>query len=345
MTINKKKYNFMKHSKQIMLAAKLSGLALLATIVLTGCSLPGKKSTILKPDEAKAKAEDFINKNLLQSGTTATIKEVTEENGLYKMAIEVSGGQKIDSYMTKDGSKFFPQAMDVAKVESEAQDQKKQEEDAKKQTTESMPKKDKPTVELFVMSECPYGTQIEKGIIPAIETLGKKVDFKLKFCDYAMHGEKEVKEELTQTCISQEQGDKYFTYLKCYLKAGDSVSCKKEAKINEGNLTKCTAKIDKQYSVMKKFNDQSTWVNGRFPAIDIYAADNKKYGVKGSPSLIINGTESSSGRDSASLLASICAGFKSAPAECKKALSSAAPSAGFGYAEGTGSNTNAGCAN
>lgn len=332
----------MKQSKQIMLASKLTGLAMLAIFVLTGCSLSGKKNAVLKPEEAKKKAETFINENLLQSGTKATIGEITEENGLYKLPIEVTGGQKIDSYMTKDGSKFFPQAMDIAKVETEANDQKKQEEDAQKQAQAEMPKKDKPTVELFVMSECPYGTQIEKGIIPAIETLGKKVDFKLKFCDYAMHGEKEVKEQMLQTCLSQEQNDKLLPYLKCYLKAGDSASCKKEAKVNEGKLSKCTASLDKKYSIMKKLKDQSTWVNGRFPAFDVYAADAKKYDVKGSPSLIINGTDSSSGRDSASLLASICSGFKTQPAECKKELSSAAPSAGFGY-EGTGSNTDAGC--
>ena len=81
-------------------------------------------------------------------------------------------------------------------------------------------KNDKPTVELFVMSHCPYGTQIEKGIIPAIEALGDKVDFNLKFCSYAMHGEQELREELNQYCIQKEQKDKLLPYLKCFLKEG-----------------------------------------------------------------------------------------------------------------------------
>ena len=58
--------------------------------------------------------------------------------------------------------------------------------------------------------------------------------------------------------------------------------------------------------------------------------DNSKYGVKGSPSLVINGTNSSSARDSANLLKAICAGFEEAPEECSTQLSSDTPSPGFG---------------
>ncbi|MBU3941884.1 MAG: hypothetical protein KKF74_03150, partial [Nanoarchaeota archaeon] len=49
-----------------------------------------------------------------------------------------------------------------------------------------MPKKDKPEVELFVMSHCPYGTQIEKGMLPVARLLGDKIDFNIRFCSYAM---------------------------------------------------------------------------------------------------------------------------------------------------------------
>ncbi|MEM2131153.1 MAG: GILT family protein, partial [Candidatus Woesearchaeota archaeon] len=72
-----------------------------------------------------------------------------------------------------------------------------------------MEKKDKPEVQLFVMSHCPFGTQMEKGILPVVELLGNKIDFKVRFVYYAMHGEVEVKEQLRQYCIQKEQQDKY----------------------------------------------------------------------------------------------------------------------------------------
>lgn len=35
------------------------------------------------------------------------------------------------------------------------------------------------------MSHFPYGTQIEKGMIPVMETLGNKADIGIKFVNYA----------------------------------------------------------------------------------------------------------------------------------------------------------------
>ena len=47
-------------------------------------------------------------------------------------------------------------------------------------TSTTVPKSDKPLVELFVMAYCPYGTQAEKGLIPVIELLGDKIDASIK---------------------------------------------------------------------------------------------------------------------------------------------------------------------
>ena len=69
----------------------------------------------ISQDQAKAKVLDFIQNNLVQPGTKVEITSITEENGLYKIMLGVSG-QTITSYLTKDGSKFFPEAMDIAQV-------------------------------------------------------------------------------------------------------------------------------------------------------------------------------------------------------------------------------------
>jgi hypothetical protein len=190
------------------------------------------------------------------------------------------------------------------------------------------------------MSYCPYGTQIEKGIIPAVEALGSKIDYTLKFVDYSMHGDKELKENMVQYCIETEQSAKFDTYLKCFLEASDSAGCLTKAGVNTSKVDTCVAATDKKYSVMAK-----TEMKGSYPAFNVYKDDNAKYNVGGSPTLIINGVESQSNRDSASLLKTICSAFKTAPKECDTKLSSTAPAAGFGTgADTTGGSGTAGCA-
>lgn len=313
-------------------------LSLILVIAATGCTKLGSKTVekILTLEEAKAKAVDFINNNLMQPGSTVSIKEASEENGMYKLEINMSNGQEVTSYITKDGKKFFPQVMDIKEAEEKNADKP-----TEPQAAANVPKAEKAKVELFVMSHCPYGTQIEKGILPAVKALGDKVDFELKFCDYAMHGKKELDEQLNQHCIQKNEPDKLYSYLDCFLEADDGAGCLTKTKISSSKLNACVKATDREYKVTELFNDKSTWTNGRFPQFNVDKADAAKYDVKGSPGLVINGSKISSGRDAASLLKVICNGYENPPAECSTELSSAAPSPGFGG--GTGSDTAAGC--
>jgi len=326
---------------------KIVFLAVLSLFAFTGCGLKFKNQvTVLTPDQARAKAEEFINNNLVQKGSKATIKEVKEEKGLYKVAVTL-GSQEIVSYITKDGTKFFPQVMDVAETEKQAAGKKNQDDAAAEKQAADVPKKARPEVELFVMSHCPYGTQIEKGMIPAVEALGGKVDFKLKFVDYAMHGEKELDEQLRQECIKKDGEAVFFKYLKCFLEDGNADRCLKAANINAGKISACATETDKKFKVKEKFQEneklKASGTGSQFPPFDIYKADNDKYGVQGSPTLVVNGEQVQTARDAASLLSAICAGFEKKPAECDKKLSNAAPSPGFGTGTGSAANANAGC--
>jgi len=314
-------------------------LSLLLALVLTGCGLKGTTAAkILKPEEAKAKITDFINNQLLVgAGYQATINSIAEENGLYKLSISVNN-QQLDTYMTRDGSIFFPQAIKVVEATSTASTTAANQQAASAEVTK---KTAKPAVELFVMSQCPYGTQIEKGILPVVAALGKKIDFAIKFCDYAMHGQAELNEQMSQYCIQKNEPQNYQAYLKCYLgstgTAADAIKCVQSTKINQAKLKTCIAATDSTYKITSGFNDKSTWVSGQFPQFNIFKDDNTKYSVAGSPALVINGETISSSRDSASLLKTICSGFDKQPEECKTVLSSEQPSAGFGYNAAAGS--------
>lgn len=317
---------------------KIIVLGMLLVLVATGCSLAKKEAkNELSIEDAKTKILTYINENLMQPGSAASIKEISEENGLYKMTVSLPNNQEVMAYATKDGKKFFPQAMDLDKNVDE------QKEESAPEPSNDIVKKEKAEVELFVMSHCPYGTQIEKGILPVVAKLGDKIDFSLKFCDYAMHGEKELDEQLNQYCIQKEQEDKLTGYLQCFLADGDGEGCLKSSGIDTSKMKNCVAATEKEFKVKEKYKDQSTWVSGKYPSFDVFKDDNLKYGVKGSPTLIVNGSKASSGRDSASLLKVICSGFENPPAECNEVLSSASPAPGFGFENAGGANTNASC--
>ena len=318
--------------------------ALLLALSLTACSPLDvfKISKVLKPEEAKATAEKFINENLIQPGSEVTISDVKEENGLYKLTVKLASGQSIDSFLSKDGNRFYPQVYDIAALEAEKNGNTNT--NSSQPVSKDIPKTDKPSVELFIMAYCPYGTQIEKGMLPVVNALKDKIDFQVKFCDYSMHGKQEVDEQLNQYCIETEQSGKYLSYLKCFLDAGKGTDCLKSTGIDQTKMTACVAKTDAKYKVTANFDDKTTWLSGQYPLFDVYKDDNTKYGVQGSPTLVINGVESSAGRDATSLLNAVCAGFNTQPEECKTALSTTAPSTGFGF-DATGANSAASCGN
>jgi len=273
---------------------------------------------ILGPEEAKATAEKFINENLLAANVKATVKNVTLEGDVYSVSLDVSG-QDYTSYMTKDGAKFFQSGINMATFAEENKNQAAVPADNSQAAVPAteVPKNDKPKVELFVMTQCPYGLQAEKGILPALTALGNKIDAKIRFVHYFMHGDVEEQETYNQVCIRDEQAAKFSSYLNCYVIEGDSAKCVAQAGVDKGKMDSCVKAKAKDY-----YKTDSALSN--------------QYGVEGSPTLVINGVQSSAGRDAAGYLAGICAAFNNAPAECSQQLSGAAPSAGFGAGSSAG---------
>lgn len=296
----------------------------LVIIALMSFQKPAQNKSITQA-EAKTRAENFVNNYLMQSGTVASIRSISEEYDLYKLQIDIVS-DVVESYLSKDGKLFFPQALNIDEISGSG---------ANAPAAGGAPvatvgtKSDQPSVELFVMSHCPYGTQMEKGILPVLDALGNKIDFELKFVDYAMHGEKELKEQLNQYCIQKNEPDKFNAYLKCFVQSDNFDSCASSVNINRTSLSSCVDQTDREYKVMENFRNQVGY-QGSFPGFDVHKADNLKYGVAGSPTLVINGQEVSSPRDPASLLRVICSAFNEEPSECSLILPSESPAPGFG---------------
>jgi hypothetical protein len=285
----------------------------------------------LTVEQVKVQTEKFINDNLT-NGRKAEIKSITEGgDGIYKLSVQIADTPNvIESYVTKDGKIFFPKAMPTDKNAAATNN------GAAAKPQASAPKSVKPVVELFVMSYCPFGTQIEKGIIPAVQALGNTIDFKLKFVNYVMHQKKELDENTKQYCIGQIAPTKLLDYVGCFIDGTDAAQCIAKNGIDAGQVENCSAATDQKYGLSALYNDQSKWQNG-FPLFPIYDAENAKYGVAGSPTLVINGVQvNSDARDSASLLKTICNTFTDKPVACSAKLSSVAPAAGIGTVSGNG---------
>ncbi len=194
----------------------------------------------------------------------------------------------------------------------------------------NLPKTDKPVVELFVMSKCPYGLQMEKALIPAYNLLKNKADITIKFVSYAMHGKVEVDENTRQYCAQQQDKDKYYAYLNCYATSENSGSCMKLSGLNENKINSCIDKTNSKFNILDKYNDQTTWLNGRHPVYPIYQDLNDKYGIQGSPTLVINGVQVEAGRTPDAIKKIICSTFNNPPVECAQTLAIASPQPGFG---------------
>jgi protein-disulfide isomerase len=96
------------------------------------------KGTISK-EAASEKAIEFINTNMLQAGTTAQVKNIEEEKGLYKMTLDI-GGREFDSYITKDGGVLFPSVVDLTETLRSGQTPETQSRDIKIDTENSASK-------------------------------------------------------------------------------------------------------------------------------------------------------------------------------------------------------------
>ncbi|MDI6591647.1 MAG: hypothetical protein QME61_01790 [Patescibacteria group bacterium] len=309
-------------------------LTLPLTIIIAGAIIAGviflvnqekTSEKVLSPHQAAEKAINYINQNMLEEGNTASLINVVEENGVYKFRLKI-GEREYDSYVTKDGKLLFTQGINLESPPSSVQ----------KETSSEISKRDKPDIKIFVMSYCPFGLQAQKMFLPVYHLLKDKVEMGIYFVNYAMHGKKEIDENLRQYCIQKEEKEKYADYLSCFVKGGDYQGCLLEAKINKELLQSCISETDKEYKITAKYQDKSTWLNGRFPKFDIHSSLCEKYGVRGSPTIVINDKVINiSPRSPEKFKDVICQSFISPPQECSQSLSTSAPSPGFGG--GTGS--------
>ena len=268
----------------------------------------------------------YINENLVQAGETATLVSVEDTGAFYKIITDYQGS-KIPVYATKDGNMVFLSSPTLLN-ETQA---------APVVTPTVIPKNTTSTAELFVMAFCPYGVQAEQTMKSVVDVIGSKADIKVRFIAsvegttvdsvQSLHGATEAQEDLRQLCIMKYYPDKYWSYLmdvdqNCYPNARDATAldaCWKAAAQNQS--------ID-----VSKIDTCSKGQEG-LDMMKLEEAAANKYGVSGSPTLIINGAQYNGARTSAGFQNGICSGFVTPPTECGQVINAtdvAAPQGGCG---------------
>jgi len=273
---------------------------------------------------------DFLSANFPVTGIV--LKNSVLERGLVNVTISVQG-HDLNIFTSTDGEiLFIPGRAPIYKTEYAAQKAKA---DAEAAAPVDVPKTAKPKVDVYVMSYCPYGTQIEKGLLPVVNLLKDKADIKIKFVNYTLHGEKETIENMNQYCIQEKYPTKFYDYLGCFLEDSNYSRCIAKEGFDANVLTSCVTKLNSDYNI-----------TANEPQFAIYDAENKAYGVQGSPSTVINGVlVKNMPRDAAGILKNVCSAFTDAdkPSECNTTLSAVTPGPGFGYDSNATSATTANC--
>jgi predicted DsbA family dithiol-disulfide isomerase len=168
------------------------------------------------------------------------------------------------------------------------------------------------SLEFYVMSKCPYGTQVLDAIAPVLKKLGKSVDFSVDYIATdngdgkfsSLHGQTEVDEDLRELCAMKYYAAdyKFMDYITCRDKSIQSTAWESCATDNGMDAAKIKACAEGSEGT-KLLSDS------------IKASDDA--GASGSPTIFVNGQSYKGGRAEADFTRALCAAMTDKPAACK----------------------------
>lgn len=296
----KKKFNFSK------LNYWMVATVVLAVVLLVMVSF--NAFTTISSKQAGAKAIELAS----MSGLVLNVTGVDDLGNFYGVNYSIQGQEGV-LHITKDG-KYIGQLSEFPKKSSSTNTQT--------ETSATVPKTNKPVVELFIWSYCPYGVQAQGPMAQVASLLGNSADFKIVQY-YDGHGAYETQQNKIQSCIQKLYSDKYWSYA---------------AKFVSDVYPKCssarTEDCDKTESVkiMKALGIDSTkvmsCVSSDGASLLASASSNaQQKGVTGSPSIVINGVMVNVAINAEAMKAAVCGAFDNAPSACSSTLDSTAAAA------------------
>jgi len=296
----------------------------------------------------KSKVIPDAVKKLINDPSTTKIKieKVKDTNGIYEfeMVLTANGNnQKYTSYITKDGKIIFTSGIKLDTLNQKNTPAATGEQ--KKLTCKDLEKVETPKLTAFVVADCPYGLQMQRVMKKSLDELPDlSLTTEVRYIGAvennkitSMHGDKEAQENLRQICLREEQKNKYWPYVSCYMQAGKSDECLTSSGVDTTALKTCMEDNNKGL---------------KYAQVDFSLAS--KLGVSGSPTLILNDKQTVSefdfgGRVPNALKEMVCCSSKTQPEYCKNEISKDAVASSFSEtdaaAEGSDANAAAGCGN
>lgn len=172
--------------------------------------------------------------------------------------------------------------------------------------SEPNPTGKKIAIEFFVMSQCPFGTQVMNGISPVLRKMGAWLDFRLEYIGQvqgdqltSMHGDSEVKGNIIELCLQKHLAKDYgfMATVDCMNKEMRSIpgnweECARQASVSEADLAllKGCYEGDEGKGLLKT---------------SFELAQTK--GARGSPTMFVGGKPYRGGRAERDLMRAICA--------------------------------------
>lgn len=273
---------------------------LLVFVLITGTT----SSTTIGKTEAGQKVLEFAN----NQGANAELISTTDSGQLYEVILSINGNE-VPVYITKDGENLIPSLIPMALAPEQNTPQQP--------TQTEIPKSDKPEVELYIWSYCPYGVAAQGPLAQVSSILRNSANIKT-IMYHDGHGEYETQQNKIQACMQELGEEKYWDYAEKFVEiiypkcsASRDVTCNLEESTNLMNsLGMDSSKI------LECVDDQGAALIQR----DSEKA--KAIGVTGSPTLIINGVKADVARTEEAFKTAICSAFNEMPDECSETLDS-----------------------
>ncbi|MDD5162925.1 MAG: hypothetical protein PHD95_01825 [Candidatus ainarchaeum sp.] len=312
----------------------------------------------------------YLNDNFFSAqGVEAKLSSVTEEFGMYNVAFDVYKGTEKQGSMSVYASKDGKEALVASQVLELDTPVTQPAQTGQQFSYEGVAKPDTPLLEAFIVSNCPFGLQMQRLLAPVatglaqnikVRYLGSIVNGKIT----SMHGDAEAQENLRQICIREEQSDKYWAYVAEYIKAGNVDSALSVAGIDKISLDSCmadpqkglkyaqadfdrvtelTAKFAKDYSVTQEisFPSPAVVLNSEttleFSSQGNYYSPSEEFAYAAAKGVTYNA------RSAENVKNLLCDGFNTMPAACSAKLSEEQAATSFSEQYSGGSSTGGSC--
>ena len=306
-----------KSLKIVIVIESIAIIALVVLLILKGLSLNGEKI-----GQAVVKN---INDTYFGGEETAVFTGFENVGKyLYKINIEVQE-QEQPLYVTKDGEYGTIEIMKLKPSEPV-----------------EIPEAEKPEVDLFVMSFCPFGNQAEEMMMPVANLLKDKIDIEVHYIfysDYAsgypeycldeenkycsMHGIQELNQGIRELCVWKYEKDKFWDFLQEINAQADSTNVDDKWENIAKGLGIDTVKIKEcqENEGMDIAEEEVALTSKLYPVQNPEQhRGEEEANVSGSPTLLINGVIYGGGRSANDYKEAICDAFNTPPAECEKVL-------------------------